>query len=118
MDDDRRQRDRRAESPLRVVALMVLSLALVVALATLGLLPLFVISQPCPVDLQPCETTAAPIAFVLLLVAPAVAVLVGIAGGVVQLVRRRRAIRWPAIACAVAVALWLAGLAVALVAAS
>ncbi|QCR18302.1 hypothetical protein [Agrococcus sp. SGAir0287] len=118
MDADDAVRAQRAESPLRVVALMVLSLALVVALATLGLLPLFVVSQPCPVDLQPCETIAAPIAFVLLLIAPAAAVVVGIVGGAIQLARRRRAIRWPAIACAVAVALWLAGLVTALVAAS
>lgn len=118
MDVDRSQRAPRPESPLRVVALMVLSLGLVVALATLGLLPLFVVSQPCPVELQPCETIAAPIAFLLLLVAPALAVVVGIVGGAIQLARGRRAIRWPAIACAVAVGAWLAGLVVALLAAS
>lgn len=108
----------RPESPLRVVALMVLSVALLAALATLGLVPLFVISQPCPVELQPCDETSGPIALVLMLVVPAAAVVVGIVGGAVQLVRRRRAIRWPAIACAVAVVSWLAGIAVALLAAS
>lgn len=118
MDVDRSRGASKPESPVRVVALMVLSFGLVVALATLGLLPLFVVSQPCPVDLQPCETTAAPVALVLMLVAPGVAVVVGIVGGVVQLARRRRAIRWPAIACAVAVGAWLAGLVVALVSAS
>ncbi|SDH67365.1 hypothetical protein [Agrococcus jejuensis] len=109
---------RRPESPLRVVALMVLSVALVAALGTLGLVPLFVVSQPCPVALQPCDETSGPLAIVLMLVAPAAAVVVGIVGGAVQLARRSRAIRWPAIACAAVVASWLAGLAVALVAAS
>jgi len=118
MDAERVARPQRTESPLRVVALMVLSLALVAALATLGLLPLFVVSQPCPVAMQPCDTVAAPVAGLLMLVAPAVAVVVGIAGGAIQLARRRPAIRWPAIACAAAVGAWLVGLAVALVAAS
>ncbi len=109
---------RRPESSLRVVALMVLSVVLVGALATLGLVPLFVVAQPCPIALQPCDEASGLVALVLMLAVPAAAAVVGIVGGAVQLARRRRAIRWPAIACAVAVASWLAGLAIALVAAS
>lgn len=109
---------RRPESPLRVVALMVLSIALVLALGAIALVPLFAVSQPCPVALQPCDETSAPAALVLMLVAPAIAVAVGVAGAAVQLARRRRAIRWLAIACAVAVAAWLTGLAVVLAAVS
>lgn len=106
----------RTESPLRVLALMILSVALLVALGTLALLPLFVLTQPCPVALRPCDTTSAPLAALLMLGVPLAAVLAGLVGAGVQLARRRRAVRWPAIACAVAVVSWLAGLAVALLA--
>ncbi|GAA2170838.1 hypothetical protein GCM10009846_02570 [Agrococcus versicolor] len=106
----------RAESPMRVVALMILSVALLGALGTLALLPLFVLAQPCPVDLQPCDTASGPLAALLMLGVPLAAVVVGLVGAGVQLARRRRAIRWPAIACGVAVVSWLAGLAVALLA--
>lgn len=108
------ERGPRAESAVRVIALMILSFALLVALCTLALVPLFAVSQPCPVDLQPCDGPPSVVVATLLLGVPFAAVLVGIVGGAVQLVRRRTAIRWPAIACAVAVGSWLVGLALAL----
>lgn len=105
----------RAESALRVVALMVLSIGLVIALGTLAFLPLLAVAHPCPVDAGPCPAWLEQVVVVLMLLVPLAAVAAGIAGGTVQLVRRRRAMRWPSIACAVAIASWLAGLAVVLV---